>query len=157
MIAKLKPLIKELAKLWFIYCFSGGVYLMIETLFRGYTFLEMYYLAGFLGILAVYVNNFLSYETDYLLQCTIMTCIGTIAEGITGVIINSDFHIWDYRSLPGTFFCDQCNIIFVFAWFLVFFLTIPVIDYIEWRIFYFLPDTPPYYKIFGKIVFQFEE
>ena len=130
---------------------------MIETLFRGYTFLEMYYLAGFLGILAVYVNNFLSYETDYLLQCTIMTCIGTIAEGITGVIINSDFHIWDYRSLPGTFFCDQCNIIFVFAWFLVFFLTIPVIDYIEWRIFYFLPDTPPYYKIFGKIVFQFEE
>ena len=130
---------------------------MIETLFRGYTFLEMYYLAGFLGVLTMFVNNFMSYDTDYLLQCSIATVIGTAGEGITGIIFNSDFHIWDYRNLPGTFFYDQCNVIFCIAWFIVIFLSIPVIDYIEWRIFDFLPDTPPYYMIFGKKVFQFKE
>lgn len=152
-----KHYLKELAKMFFIYCFSGGVYLMIETLFRGYTFTEMYYLAGFLGIIAMMVNNFMSYDTDYLLQCTIMTAIGTLGEGLTGVFFNSDFHIWDYRGLPGTFFHDQCNVIFVVAWFGVIFIMIPVLDYIEWRIFKFLPDTPPYYMIFGKKVFQFKE
>ena len=152
-----KHYLKELAKLFFIYCFSGGVYLMIETLYRGYTFLEMYYLAGFLGVIAIFVNNFMSYDTDYLLQCSIMTAIGTLGEGITGIIFNSDFHIWDYRGLPGTFFFDQCNVLFVIAWFIVIFIMIPILDYIEWKIFKFLPDTPPYYIIFGKKIFQFKE
>ena len=121
------------------------------------SFLEMYYLAGFLGVIAIFINNFMSYDTDYLLQCSIMTAIGTLGEGITGIIFNSDFHIWDYRGLPGTFFFDQCNVLFVIAWFIVIFIMIPILDYIEWRIFDFLPDTPPYYIIFGKKVFQFKE
>ncbi len=152
-----KKYLKELAKMFFIYCFSGGSYLMMETLYRGYSFMEMYYLAGLLGVIAIFVNNFMSYETDYILQCLIMTFIGTLGEGITGILFNSDFHIWDYRGLPGTFFFNQCNIIFVFAWFTVIFFMIPILDYIEWKIFKFLPDTPPYYKIFGKKVFQFKD
>ena len=130
---------------------------MMETLYRGYSFMEMYYLAGLLGVIAIFVNNFMSYETDYILQCSVMTVIGTLGEGITGVIFNSDFHICDYRGLPGTFFFNQCNVIFVFAWFTVIFFMIPILDYIEWKIFKFLPDTPPYYKIFGKKVFQFKD
>ncbi len=132
------------------------MYLLIETLYRGYTFLEMYYLAGFLGILAMLANNFMTYDLDYIIQCLIMTAVGTLGEGTVGVLFNSDHHIWDYRGLPGTFFYDQCNILFVGAWFVLFFILVPILDFIEWDIFDYMPDTPPYYMIFGHKISPFE-
>lgn len=152
----LKTILVEILKLLLIYAFSGGTYLLIETLYRGYTYLEMYYLAGFLGILAMLANNFMSYDVDYCLQCLIMTGIGTLGEGTVGVLFNSDFHIWDYRGMWGTFFWNQCNILFVGIWFILFFVLIPVLDFIEWDIFDYMPDTPPYYMIFGHKISPFE-
>ena len=58
----------EIVKLLFIYAFSGGLYLLIETLYRGRTYLEMFYLAGFIGILGMLANNFMSYDFDYIIQ-----------------------------------------------------------------------------------------
>ena len=152
----LKATFVEIVKLLFIYAFSGGLYLLVETLYRGRTYLEMFYLAGFLGILAMLANNFMSYDLDYIVQCLIMTAVGTLGEGTTGVLFNSDHHIWDYRGLWGTFFYDQCNIMFVGVWFVLFFLMVPVLDFIEWDIFDYMPDTPPYYMIFGHKISPFE-
>ena len=152
----LKSAFTEIIKLLFIYAFSGGLYLLIETLYRGRTYLEMFYLAGFLGILAMLANNFMSYNLDYIIQCLIMTIIGTLGEGTTGILFNSDFHIWDYCGLWGTFFCNQCNIMFVGVWFVLFFILIPVLDFVEWDIFDYMPDTPPYYMIFGHKISPFE-
>lgn len=154
---RLKPILMQAAKAVFIYSFTGGLYLLLETFYRGYSFLEMYYLAGILGVITIIANEFFSYEMDYLLQVLIMTTIGTLAEGCCGLLFNYDFHIWDYRGLPGTFFWGHCNVLFVFAWAILFALVIPLIDYIDWRIFHYMKDTPPYYKIFGKKVFQFKE
>ena len=152
----LKATFVEIIKLLFIYAFSGGLYLLIETLYRGRTYLEMFYLAGFIGILGMLANNFMSYDFDYIIQCCIMTIVGTLGEGTTGILFNSDHHIWDYRGLPGTFFWTQCNIFFVFAWFVMFFLLVPVLDFIEWDIFDYMPDTPPYYMIFGHKISPFK-
>lgn len=146
----LKAVVTELAKLIFIFSFSGGLYLTIETLYRGYTFLEMFYLAGFLGVIGMLINDFLTYDVDYLIQCIIMTVIGTLGEGFVGLYCNQDYHIWDYRGLIGTFFDGQCNVFYIVAWFVLFFTLIPVMDFIEWDIFNYMPDTPPYYIIFGK-------
>ena len=148
--------------LWYIFtfCFTGGLYLLIETFFRGYTFLEMYYLAGIIGIIVHFLNDdtdIFSYETDFVFQLIVYTAIGTMFEGLCGYFYNYDYHIWDYRGLPGSFFFDQCNIFFVFAWFIVFFFIVPVLDYIGWRCFGYMKDTPPYYKIFGRKIFQFKK
>jgi hypothetical protein len=86
-----------------------------------------------------------------------MTAIGILAEGTCGLLYNYDYHIWDYRGLPGTFFWNQCNAIFAIAWFILFAIVIPLIDYIDWRVFHYKEDTPPYYKIFGKVIFQFKK
>lgn len=136
-----------LSKLFFIYCFSGGLYLMIETLFRWYTDLSMYYLAGFLGLIGFFLNNIFSYNMDFILQCSICTMLSTIAEGIVGNLINLDYHIWDYRNLPLSFWNDQINILFIFLWFVLFFFSIPLLDYIGWKCW---NEKKPYYVIFGK-------
>lgn len=157
---KLKLYAMVFAKYIFTFCFAGGLYLFIETFYRGYTFLEMYYLAGIIGIIVQYLNDdtdLFTYESDFLLQLLVYTCIGTMFEGLCGYFYNYDYHIWDYRGLPGSFFFDQCNIFFVFAWFLVFLFVVPILDYISWRVFNYMPDTPPYYKILGKKVFQFKK
>ena len=33
---------------------------------------------------------------------------------------------------------------------------IPILDLIEWKVFKYKPETPPYYKVFGKKIFQFK-
>lgn len=120
---------------------------MIETLFRGYTFLEMYYLAGFLGLLAYFLNNIFSYEMDFILQCLTCTIIGTFGEGVIGNLINLDYHIWDYRNLPLSFWNDQINLIFIGLWFILFTFAIPLLDYIGWKCW---NEDKPYYMILGK-------
>lgn len=144
-----KNLIVFLSKLLFIYAFSGGLYLMIELLFRGYTFLEMYYLAGFLGLIAYFSNNILTYDFDFLLQCILLTIIGTFFEGVVGNLVNTDYHMWDYTTLPFSFWNDQCNLIFMFFWFLLFIITVPLLDYIGWKCW---NEEKPYYRIFGKLI-----
>lgn len=127
---------------------------MIETLFRGYSFMEMYYLAGILGIIAYFLNNIFSYEMDFLLQCSICTFIGTLSEGIIGNLINLDYHIWDYRNLPLSFWNDQINLIFICLWFILFLFAIPLLDYIGWKCW---NEEKPYYVLFGKKINIYRE
>lgn len=153
MIQFFRKIVRFVSKLIFTYSFSGGLYLLIETAWDGSTDLSMYYLAGFLGLLALMINNIFTYETDFLLQITTLTLIGTALEGVIGNTINTDFHIWDYRNMIGSMWNDQINIIFMILWAILFAIIIPVLDYIEYRLFNYKPDCPPYYKIFGKVIF----
>ena len=120
---------------------------MIETLYRGYSFIEMYYLAGFIGVFAYFLNNIFSYEMDFILQCLTCTVFGTFGEGLVGNLFNTDYHIWDYRNLPLSFWNDQINLIFIFAWFILFVIFIPLLDYIGWKCW---NEDKPYYKILNK-------
>lgn len=149
----MKKVLILITKIFFIYCFSGGLYVMLETLFRGYSFMEMYYLGGLLGLLAYFLNNIFSYDMDFILQCLVCTIIGTFSECIVGLIFNSDYHIWDYRGLPLSFFNDQCNLFFVLLWFILFAICIPLLDYVGWKCW---GEEKPYYKIFNKVVFKFK-
>ena len=67
-----------------------------------------------------------------------------------------NYTIWDYRSLPLSFWNDQINLIFFLFWIIIVAIIIPILDYIDWKLFDYKPDTPPYYKVFGKIIFQFK-
>lgn len=103
---------KVFLKIIFAYALTGGLYLIFETAFRQYTFIEMFDLAGCVGLAAMFFNNIFSYNVDYLLQIFIVGSIYIFGEGFVGNWLNTDYHMWDYRTLPGSMWNDQINIIF---------------------------------------------
>ena len=60
----------------------------------------MMYCASICAIPMVVLNNFFSYEMDFGLQVLICTLFATGNEWITGLLVNRDYHIWDYRDVP---------------------------------------------------------
>ena len=83
-----------------IFLFSGIVYYLIEIAYRGYSHWTMFVLSGIAGVLICQINNFFTYDMDYLLQLLLSTTIITTLEYIFGIIFNSDYSIWNYSNLP---------------------------------------------------------
>ena len=152
----LKKTVKIILKLIFTYALCGGLYIMLEMLWRNRSDLYMFFLAGFLGWFAMFFNNIFSYETDYIIQVLSVSIIATFFEGLFGNVYNMDYAIWDYRNLPFSFWNSQINLIFFFFWNIIVAIIIPVLDYIDWKLFGYKPATPPYYRICGKIIYQFK-
>lgn len=137
---------KKIIQIFFLFCISGFLYCTAEVLFRGYTFISMYILSGFIGIILMILNDtILDYDTIFEIQILCGGTICTFAEGITGLLINQDFTIWDYRNLPFTFFWGQCNGIFMIAWMIVACFGIIFTDWYEWK--FMKVDDKPYYRI----------
>ena len=152
----MKKVPKVIAKLIFTYALCGGLYVMLELAWRGRSDISMLLLSGFLGLFAMFFNNIFSYETDYIIQVLSVSIIATFFEGLFGNVYNMDYAIWDYRNLPLSFWNDQINLIFFLFWIIIVAIIIPILDYIDWKLFDYKPDTPPYYKVFGKIIYQFK-
>lgn len=155
----MKELLKHIIRKAILFCFCGSFYYGIEICYRGYSHISMFLLAGFCGVFLIDpVNNVLSYDVGYLIQITISTVLCTIAEGITGLIVNVwlGLGVWNYSNLPFTFFFGQCNLFFVGAWALIIGLIgIPFCD----AYWYYIckDDEQPYYKICGKEFFRMPE
>lgn len=139
---------KTIMRLIFFYCFAGGLYMSLELVYRQYTDYHMFYLAGFIGLLLLVINEWLDYETDFLLQVFICGTCALIGEFICGVIFNSDFHIWDYRNLPYNLM-GQIQLYFAVIWYVLCAVFIPVLDYIDYTMFPRPGIEKPYYKVFG--------
>ena len=141
----------NILRILFFYCFGGGIYMTLELLYRQYTTYHMFYLAGFVTLVILLINNWLSYDTDFLLQVLICGTCALTGELICGLIFNADYSIWDYREMKFHLF-GQIQLYFAIVWYLLSAIFIPILDYIDYYIF---PDSnkqKPYYKIFGKII-----
>lgn len=145
--------LKRIIEMACIGWFSGCVYVAIEMLYRGYSHYSMFWLAFVVGIVMASLNNWFTFDMPFELQVLISTAVATLAEFITGSIVNQNFEIWDYSNLWGTFANGQCNIIFVGAWMLISIFSIPLLDYVEWRFFNY---EKPYYIVFGKRIDLFK-
>lgn len=129
---------------------GGAIYCLIELAFRGYTAPSMFILAGCCGLVMAGLNNIFTYDMPFELQVLLssLACIG--GEFITGMIVNRQFNIWDYRGLPGTFAFGQLNLFFCAAWVVLSIVGIPLLDYVEWK---FMGDEQrPYYIVFGNMM-----
>lgn len=143
------PNFKSIMRMIFFYCFAGGLYMTLELLYRQYTDYHMFYLAGFIGLLLLVINEWLDYETDFILQVFICGSCALLGEFICGVIFNSDFHIWDYRELPFNF-KGQIQLYFAVIWYILSAIFIPILDYIDYTMFPRLEIKKPYYKVLGR-------
>ena len=141
---------KSLMKYILLFCFSGYVYVCLELLFRQRSDITMMFCASLCCIPMILLNNKFTYDIDFLLQILICTVFCTGIEWIFGILFNQDFHIWDYRNMPFASPDYQVCLPFSLVWGAISAVTIPLMDYIDYKVFNYMPDTPPYYKIFGK-------
>lgn len=157
--SSVKNLIYRIYCMIAIFLFSGSLYYVLEVLFKKThtSHWSMFVLAGISSVLFIDgLNNLFSYEMDFLLQIFLCSTAITICELFVGLTINIDHSIWNYTNMPLNYKGQIC-LPFYFLWMLLSFIFIPFLDYIEWKIFNYKPDTPPYYKVFGRKVFSFKE
>ena len=119
-------------KILILFNIYGSIYYGLEILFRGYSHISMYILAGVLGV-AIGLINEITPRINIWLETLIGTIIATIGEGVTGIIVNNILHlnVWDYSNLPFTFFYGQCNLIFCLIWFILTYIVIKLDDYLR--------------------------
>ena len=85
-----------------LFAVMGSIYYMIEIMWRGYSHISMFILAGVCGVCIGLINEVLSMDTPIWLQAIIGSCIVTIGEFISGCILNLwlGLGIWDYSNMP---------------------------------------------------------
>lgn len=144
---------KNFVKYILLLTFSGYIYVCMELLFRGRSDITMMFCASICVIPMIYLNNIFTYNVDFLLQLLLCSVHATLIEYCFGMIFNTDYHIWDYRNMPFNISGQIC-LLFSLVWGLIAFFVIPLMDWIDYHVFNYKPDTKPYYKIGNKIIYQ---
>ena len=89
----------------FLFCFGGSLYGVIELLYRGRTHGSMFLLGGGCFLLLGKLRRL-------RLSWPLLTLLGTGAitagELATGLLVNRDHRVWDYRGLPANFRGQIC-------------------------------------------------
>lgn len=154
----IKKLLYNLFMILFSFLLFGGLYFLLESAWKGHwTDYRMFILSGVIGLLIGLINNFFTYETDILLQGIVGTLIALLCECILGYNWNVEqgLELWNYSSLPFSAVNDQINLFFAFIWLVLSITCVVVSDYVWWKLFKYKKDIPPYYKLFGRKIFQF--
>lgn len=89
----------------FLFCLGGGLYAALELLYRGRTYGSMFLLGGGCFLLLGRLRRLpLSWPTLTILGALAITA----GELATGLAVNRDFAVWDYRGLPANFMGQIC-------------------------------------------------
>ena len=140
-------------KYLYLFWFGGSFYITLETIWRGYSHWSMGILAGIVFIIIGLLNEIWGWETGLIKQALAGSIIATIAEFITGCIVNLwlGWNIWDYSDMPGNILGQVCPQFFL-LWIAISLLAIVLDDVIRWR---FYDEEKPRYYIGGKKIFEF--
>ena len=104
----------------------------------------MIILSGICGILIGLINYFFSWNMSLILQGIIGGLfIVTPLEYVFGILFNSDYHIWDYRSVPFNINGQVC-LPFSVIWCFIAIICIVLDDYLRYFIF---GEEKPHYRL----------
>lgn len=134
---------KTLIKNIILFIIFGTIYFYIECVWKGHlTHWSMFILAGLIGTLIGWINEYIPWEVPFWRQCIIGMIIATLGEAITGIIVNIHLglNVWHYNYLA--FFWGQCSIPFMLAWLLLAGVCIILDDWIRWK--WFGEEKPHY-------------
>lgn len=129
-----------------LFIIFGGIYFIIETIFKGHlTHYSMFLLSGIIGIIIGSLNEYFPYEMSFWLQCLIGAIVATVLEGISGLILNVwlGLGVWDYSNVPFAILYNQISLPFSIAWYVLSGLCIVLDDYIRY---WFFRETKPHYN-----------
>lgn len=93
----------KIAKEAALFAIGGGAYVLLELLYRGYSHGSMF-LAGGLCFLLIGRLSRLPLPLAVVLGVMIITSV----ELVTGLLVNRDYSVWDYRDQPGNFLGQIC-------------------------------------------------
>jgi uncharacterized membrane protein len=95
-------------KIWrktFLFCLGGGLYAALELLWRGRTHGSMFLLGG--GCFWM-LGQLRRLRISWPLLTVLGTAAVTAGELVTGLIVNRDYAVWDYRAQPLQFRGQIC-------------------------------------------------
>ena len=98
----------ELIKKSALFAIGGGVYVGLEMLWRGRSHISMF-AAG--GICFLLLGKMRRTPGRLFLGPAVITAV----ELATGLLVNRDYSVWDYRALPGNFLGQICPA-YCFLW-----------------------------------------
>lgn len=126
-----------------LFCVAGLIYVLCELAFRGFSHWTMFLLAGCVFLPIGALNKRFSWNMPLLLQILIGAIIITLAEFVTGCIVNLwlGWAVWDYSKIPGNV-CGQICPQFFGVWIVASLAIILLDDY--FRYWWFGEDKPRY-------------
>ena len=132
----MKEKLKLLLKYLILFAIGGGVYVLLELIFRAKSHWTMFILGGICFILIGLINEIYGRETPLLPQMFQGSVLITFLEFITGLIVNIKlgWDVWDYSDIPLNIMGQIC-LPFSLIWFFVSFLAIVLDDYVRYKLF----------------------
>lgn len=95
-------------KLWksaALFSIGGGAYVGLELLYRGRSHISMF---GAGGLCFLLLGRLRRSTMPALLRAGTGAGVITAVELGTGLLVNRDYKVWDYRALPGNFRGQIC-------------------------------------------------
>ena len=88
-----------------LFALGGSGYVGLELFFRRRSHVSMFAAGGICFLLLGKIR-----ETDLPEPIKPVAGAGmvTLVEFVTGILVNRDYHVWDYRKLPGNFRGQIC-------------------------------------------------
>ena len=95
-----------------LFAVGGGSYVALELLWRRRSHISMFF-AGGISFLAL--GKIRGQKVPWPLRPVAGAGIITAVELLTGLLVNRDYHVWDYRSVPGNYKGQICPL-FTLLW-----------------------------------------
>ena len=136
---------KKMYKYMTLLLIGGGLYVLVELIWRGGSHWTMFVLGGLCFIGIGLINEIIPWDMPLWQQIIIGACIVTALEFLTGCIVNLwlGWAVWDYSMLPGNVFGQICPQFFL-LWLPVALIAI-VLD--DWLRYWWWAEEHPRYNI----------
>lgn len=136
---------KKLYKYMALLLVGGGIYVLLELIWRGRSHWTMFLLGGICFVSLGLINEIIPWEMLLWQQVLIGACIITGLEFMTGCMVNLwlGWAVWDYSGLPGNILGQICPQFFI-LWLPVALIAIIMDDWLRYRWF---GEERPHYKI----------
>ncbi len=127
---------------------GGGLYVLLELVWRGRSHWTMFLLGGICFVALGLINEIIPWDMPLLYQAVVGACIVTGLEFMTGCIVNIwlGWDVWDYSGLPGNILGQICPQFFL-LWIPVA-LTAIILD--DWLRYWWFEEERPHYKMLRK-------
>ncbi len=84
---------------------GGGGYVALELLYRGHSHISMFAAGGVCFLLIGQLDRLrLAWPVKMVCGAGIITCV----EFLTGLLVNRNYQVWDYRDQPGNLMGQIC-------------------------------------------------
>lgn len=122
-------------KLWkkcVLFYLGGCAYLTLELLWRGWSHGSMFAAGGLCFLLIGHLGE-ISHPLPVPARMLLGAGIVTTVELGTGLLVNRNFQVWDYRGQPGNFLGQICPV-YSLLWIPVSLMAIGLYDFLSGRL-----------------------